>query len=502
MLHRTTIIAVLLGLLCTLVYLPSLGGPFLEFDDSILITQNPAVRSGPEGLIDIWKGKSLDYYPLSLTLFWIEWHAGGQLSQVFRIVNLVLHLIAAALFAQLLSMWFSGWPDTAKTQATLDADEATTSLHFDEFSSSLTSTSSVESSLRAEGSRVASSGKSLIWFIVAFWMLHPLGVATVAWVAEQKNTLSAVFALGSCIAFTHGLLSNRRAPYFLALLLFALSLLSKAAFVGLPLALLVMIWWRFGRVPRREWIRLSPMVALSIGFSAVAISFQARHVAQIGNDAGSMLVRIVRSGWAVWFYLWKMVVPVGLTPIYPRWSVDPTNPFHWIPLIALIGAFVAIFFSRRRDWIAMTLIGLLLLAPVVGLANSSFFRLSYVADHWTYPALMVFAVAVGYLVSRLPRRAQTPLALAILLILLPLSWRRAAAYHDTLSLWEDAVRKNPTSYAIYNNLAWAYMEAGDVSDALVAAQHAAELAPNEPDVQQTLIAAKRRAEAEDQRPRN
>src|SRR5690242_21010042 len=45
----------------------------------------------------------------------------------------------------------------------------------------------------------------------------------------------------------------------------------------------------------------------------------------------------------------------------------------------------------RSAWIATSLAGLLLLAPVVGLANSSFFRLSYVADHWTYPALMVFA---------------------------------------------------------------------------------------------------------------
>src|SRR5690348_1173027 len=106
--HHRTILILVLGLLCTLAYLPSLGGPLLQFDDAMLISENPQVRAGPEGLAQIWKGHSLDYYPLSLTLFWIEWHAGGQLSQVFRIVNLALHLTAAALFAYLLSMWFPG----------------------------------------------------------------------------------------------------------------------------------------------------------------------------------------------------------------------------------------------------------------------------------------------------------------------------------------------------------------------------------------------------------
>lgn len=334
-------------------------------------------------------------------------------------------------------------------------------------------------------------------FIAALWMLHPLSVASVAWVAEQKNTLSAVFALASAIAFTRSLVSGRAAPYVLALLLFALSLLAKAAFVGLPLILLVMIWWRLGRVPKREAVRLAPMLALSIVFSITAIWFQARHVAQIGNNAGPVVVRILRAGWAVWFYLWKMIAPVGLTPIYPRWDIDPTKPLHWLPLIALVAVIGAILLSRRRAWIAMMLAGLLLLAPIIGLANSSFFRLSYVADHWTYPALMVFAVAVGCIIAKLPRATQMPAAIAIVLILLPLTWRRAAAYHDTLALWQDAVRKNPSSYAIYTNLAWAYVDANELPQALEAAERAAQLAPDEPEVQQTLAAVRRRAEAKD-----
>ncbi len=475
--HHRTILILFLGSLCTLAYLPSLGGPLLQFDDTMLISENPQVRAGAQGLVEIWKGHSLDYYPLSLTLFWIEWHAGGGLPQIFRVVNLALHLIAAGLLAYLLSMWLPGRRRSCRADPSAGDERFGRTLAF------------------------PTERGALIWFIVALWMLHPLSVASVAWVSEQKNTLSAVFALASAIAFTRSLISNRPAPYILALLLFALSLLAKAAFVGLPLILLVMIWWRLGRVPKREVIRLAPMLALSIVFSITAIWFQARHVAQIGNDAGPILIRVVRAGWAAWFYLWKMIAPIRLTPIYPRWRVDPTNPLHWLPLIALIAVIAAILMSRRRGWIVMMLAGLLLLAPIIGLANSSFFRLSYVADHWTYPALMVFAVAVGCALARSPRKTQTSVAIVAVVILLPLTWRRAAVYHDTLSLWEDAVRKNPTSYAIYTNLAWAYVDANELPQALIAAEHAAQLAPDEPDVQQTLAAVRRRAEAEDHTPK-
>jgi hypothetical protein len=373
----------------------------------------------------------------------------------------------------------------------------------------------------------------------AIWMLHPLNVATVAWVSEQKNTLAAVFALTSCIAYTKTMLVDRstdedchpersegsREPsrhpisrssaslrmtfsaYTLALFHFALSLLAKPSFVALPLILLIMIWWRFGRVSRRQIAQLIPMFIVAIASAVVAIWFQARHVEQIGNDAGPIITRIARAGWAVWFYLGKMIAPVHLSPIYPRWAVDPTRPLHWAPLAALIVVVVGIALARRRGLIALVLIGLLLLAPIVGLANSSFFRLSYVADHWTYPALMVFALAVAWVIERIafgtsrsgtevpPPARQWHLSATVLVIALALAsltWRRSRAYHDTLSLWQDAASKVQNNYAIYNNLAWACLDAGRAHEALTAAERAAQLAPDEPEVRQTLTAARLR----------
>jgi tetratricopeptide (TPR) repeat protein len=187
--------------------------------------------------------------------------------------------------------------------------------------------------------------------------------------------------------------------------------------------------------------------------------------------------------------------------------VDPARPLHWAPLVALVIVVIAIVLSRRRGAIALLVIGLLLLAPTIGLANSSFFRLSYVADHWTYPALMVFAIGVAWVIERatlalshsgtevpLPDRPWhfSATVVVLILVLASLTWRRSRAYHDTLSLWQDAASKVQNNYAIYNNLAWAYLDAGRANEALTAAERAAQLAPDEPEVQQTLSAARLR----------
>ena len=102
------------------------------------------------------------------------------------------------------------------------------------------------------------------WLVAAVWALHPLNVASRSWVSEQKNTLSAALAVASCTAYTLSFLPGRPLAYYVALILLTLSLLAKAAFVPVPLILAVMIWWRFGRIPSRQWFRLIPMFSISL----------------------------------------------------------------------------------------------------------------------------------------------------------------------------------------------------------------------------------------------
>ena len=136
-------------LLTAIVYWPTLGNGFVT-DDSVYVKENVVLRS-VGGLLDIWfkLGSIEQYYPVVHSTFWVE-HQLWQLRPAgYHAVNMLLHACAAVLVWRLLVV------------------------------------------LAVPGA----------WLAAALFVVHPVGVETVAWVAERKNLLSCVFALGSLLAY-------------------------------------------------------------------------------------------------------------------------------------------------------------------------------------------------------------------------------------------------------------------------------------------------------------
>jgi hypothetical protein len=97
--------------------------------------------------------------------------------------------------------------------------------------------------------RLALPGAWLAGFLFA---LHPVGVEAVAWISEQKSTLSAVFYLASALTYLHFDRTRRSSQYLWATGLFVSALLTKTITATLPAALLILIWWERGRLDRRR----------------------------------------------------------------------------------------------------------------------------------------------------------------------------------------------------------------------------------------------------------
>ena len=110
--------------------------------------------------------------------------------------------------------------------------------------------------------------------VAALFALHPLHVQSVAWVSERKDLLSGFFAmltLWAYVRYAQGVTSDAwqvtRKPaavpatnpspvtrhpslfYGLALVFFALGLMSKPMLVTLPLILLLLDFWPLGKIP-------------------------------------------------------------------------------------------------------------------------------------------------------------------------------------------------------------------------------------------------------------
>src|SRR5947208_185436 len=206
------------------VYLPALRGDFV-WDDFLLITGNPLLQNF-SGLLEIWSGgRTADYFPLTNTVFWIEHHLFGANATGYHAVNILLQIANALLVWRLLEQ------------------------------------------LNIRGA----------WLAGLIFGIHPVHVASVAWISELKNLLSMFFALLSILFFLK--LDEKRLPnsataYAASLVFFALALLSKTQVVFLPIVLLLCAWWRNKKTPgRRTTLNLHREVIRSWPFFLIAIVF-------------------------------------------------------------------------------------------------------------------------------------------------------------------------------------------------------------------------------------
>jgi hypothetical protein len=187
-------------------YLPSLSGAFI-WNDSDYVTA-PALRS-LRGLGLIWTkiGATQQYYPLLHSAFWVEHRLWGDNPFAYHLVTVLLHASAAVLFALVLR-------------------------------------------------RLAVPGA---WLAALLFALHPVHAESVAWITEQKNTFSIVFYLAAALVYLDFDEKRSAGAYFTALVLFILSLWCKTVTATLPATLLVVFWWKRGRLSwRRDFMPLAP----------------------------------------------------------------------------------------------------------------------------------------------------------------------------------------------------------------------------------------------------
>jgi Flp pilus assembly protein TadD len=418
-------------LLVLFAYLPAYHGGFI-WDDDEHLARNPNLRT-TEGLVRTWlvPTSSPQYYPITLTTFWVEYHLWGLNPAGYHTTNILLHA------ADTLLLWLL---------------------------------------LR----RLAVPGA---WLIAAIWGVHPVHVESVAWVTERKNVLSALFYLLATLAYLRPApkLSSRNATrprkpadtndvaaapeglsparpgsarYGLALVLFILALGSKTVTSTWPAAILLVLWWKRGRLTRRDVYPLVPFFAIGAAMGAVTGWLERTHVGATGPDFQHTLAyRCLRAASAVWFYAWKDLCPTGLSFVYPRWAIEP---WQWVFVAGTVAAVLALWLMRHRlgrGPLTAVLFFLGTLFPAMGFVNVYPMRFAHVADHFQYLAsigLIALAVAAGH--RWLGRRA-TPLAAVVLCALSGLTLVRANVLADRELVWRDAIAKNPGAWMARANLA-------------------------------------------------
>ncbi len=410
----------LIALLTLTAYLPALRGGFV-WDDDDYVTENATLRER-SGLRQIWLevGATPQYYPLVQTTFWLEYRLWGPNPFGYHLVNIVLHALGAVLLWRVLVQ------------------------------------------LQVPGA----------WLAAAIFALHPVHVESVAWITERKNVLSAVFYFAAAVAYLRfaPLQHTERRPrwhlYFLSLGLFIAALLSKTVTCSLPAALLLVAWWKTGRLTRRDIALVLPLLAVGVALG-LHTAWVERHVIGARGADWSLgwLDRCLVAGRALWFYAGKLVWPVNLTFIYPRWDIDPRQWWQLLFPLAAPGAVAVLWLARHRIGRGPLVAVLFFsgtLAPALGFLNVYFMRYAFVADHFQYLASAGLIALAAVWLRQWPRVAW----LAVLLLLGVLTWRQARIYADVETLWRDTLAKNPSCWMAHNHLGIILASRGESDAAL------------------------------------
>jgi tetratricopeptide (TPR) repeat protein len=472
------LVPVLISALTFVAFLPALQNGFVDWDDPKNLLANPNYRGlGWTQLRWMFTTFYMGHYqPLSWVTLGLDYLLWGMGPLGYHLTNLLLHAANAVLFyfltVRLLSL---SAPSAAGDRAVIIA-----------------------------------AGFSALLFAV-----HPLRVESVAWVTERRDVLSGLFFLLTLLCYLKAVTGEQRnfaRSMTLALVVYGLSLLSKAIGMTLPLVLLVLDFYPLRRLEggpgkwfegdaRKVWLEKIPFLILALVTGIVALLAQQEAGALTSLARYGVTFRLAQAFFGLAFYLWKTLIPLDLSPLYepPRNFTPWDFPVIFSGLVVL--AITVGLFAVRRRWpvgLASWVCYILLLVPVLGVTQSG---PQLVADRYSYLPCLGWAVLAGagllYLLrALLAGRIESgfPFFLIGLVGLVPvelgvLTWKQAQVWHDSERLWRRVLFLSPRSVLAHANLGNVFLKRGELDVAVRYYREALRLRPEYADAHSNLGAA-------------
>jgi tetratricopeptide (TPR) repeat protein len=470
-------LAASVALLTILVYLPALFNGFVEWDDTRYVIDNPDIRTFNASFFR-WAFFGFhvsNWHPLTWVSHALDYAVWGLNPLGHHLTNILLHAINTALVVLLIGKLL-------------------------EISRERLAQNSSAPFLSDRTVLIAAGVTGLLFGI------HPVHVESVAWVAERKDLLCALFFLLSIIMYVthmviHGAgigdrevgseawqstISNRqptiRRYYILSIAFFILALMSKPMAVSLPVVLLILDWYPFGRIRsfKTFWtsiVEKLPFIILSLASSIVAVIAQKSEGALSLTDKVPLSVRIPVAAKAVVAYLGKMLVPVNLVPFYPYPGDVSLFTFGYIFAIGLVVVLTTacvVLVRRQKLWLSAWGYYVVTLIPVLGIIQVGG---QAMADRYTYlPSLGPFLI-IGLISARVAMKIRKrwekngylilgTVSLILVSTLTYVTVGQIRIWHDSIAFWNYELGKMPDSNLAYVNRGVAFTKLGQFDKAI------------------------------------
>jgi protein O-mannosyl-transferase len=395
-----------LAIAILVAYLPVKTYDFVNFDDPDYVSGNAHVRQGitPGGIEwALTSTESANWFPVTRLSHMLDVEMFGLDAGWHHLVNVLLHAIATLLlFAFLNRTTHARWPSA---------------------------------------------------MVALLFALHPLHVESVAWIAERKDTLAALFWFLTLWAYVRYVEKPGIGRYLPVLGSFVLGLMSKPMIVTLPFVLLLIdVWPLRRRFALREKI---PFFALSAASAIVT------YLAQAGSGAVDALpiplaMRVENALISYCIYIAKMFWPTGLAVFYPYQLDIPAWQAAGAALAILGISALTLRAFKTHSYLAVGWFWYLgTLVPVIGLIQVG---AQARADRYTYVPMVGLSIMLAWgladVAHRWPRSKNVvvPLAAAACVVCAILTSLQVQYWRDSASLFQHALDSTERNDIAHHNL--------------------------------------------------
>jgi tetratricopeptide (TPR) repeat protein len=426
---RTLVIIYLaITILIWIVFGQTLGHPFVQYDDQNYVYENPEITAGltSHGLVAAFTGAhARNWHPLTTISHMLDCQLFGSNPAGHHFSSVLLHTLAALLlFTVLRAMTGALWCSA---------------------------------------------------FVAAVFAIHPLRAESVAWVAERKDVLSAVFFMLTLGAYVHYARQPSVRRYLLIVVFFILGLMAKPMLVTLPLLLFLLDYWPLARNPigMSGWWRSiaekAPLLLLSL-LAAIATLIAQRTTVNYSEEL-PMTWRIGNALLSYVAYMGQMIWPARLAVFYPN-AADHLSPWRVVLAVLLLGAITALAFvcRRKRPYLLVGWLWYLVaLFPVIGFIQVG---LQGRADRYSYLPQIGLYIALTWALpdwSLHSNRRRVIFGGAAAVVIGALTWQariQTSYWSSTESLWNHALEVTTDNDVAHYNVAALLLKRGQVDDAI------------------------------------
>ncbi len=401
-------------------FFPCLFNQFVDWDDPIYVVNNELIREiSMENMKEIFTGNFLGHYcPLVMVSYALEYKFFELDPFIYHFTNYAFNILIT-----LLVFWLV---------------------------------------------YLLSRKVSVALISAALFGVHPLHVENVAWIMERKDVLCVFFYILALIVYLLYARGGKLRNYLLCLVFVVLALLSKVLAVTLPVIFILLDYFEGRKINLKTLTEKIPFFLIAGVFGVINFMFEAQVNAM--ESGRTLIVRSYFLSRAILFYLYKLVIPVNLSAMYPYYPVNSGNMIHIGGFVAgLILLVAGVVWSARytKKVIFGSLFFLITILPTLQIVPAGG---ASAADRYMYlPSIGIFymlAILAAYIVTRSSSFKATKIVVyaviaAIVITLSGLTWQRCKVWKDTGTLFTDVVSQYPYIPIAYNKLGAHYARSGD-----------------------------------------